>query len=404
MIETTKMLEYSIYFLLPFLAGLTVLFIGVATYRIYYIKKITNPTFSPILKGREKELHQLVQQILTGQSSAIIGAFGNERTAVLDALRNQELYGDYAKQLVFSFLDISALEKECTQAQFWEYALEPLQEKIANDTDSSLFKAYELSRENDFNNRYLDKFIAQMKQEDLRLVLLINWFDMLLKRPQLKDEEFFGGLRVLASSHNPSPLCVIIASNDPIWQFHENIKNFNFDSPYLNFLEAGAVTLGVIEEAGIDKLLDNSGYSFTDDDKYFLKDISGNHPYLLQLATNILIRSYANKEENPIESTRIVLSDNVEEMLTNIFKFWSTNLRETFISVAQKIDVSKFRREVKELNRQGFIKQENEQWQINSSIFANLLQDKTVLLKGFPKLFSKLSDPQQIRVCELRHL
>lgn len=112
--------------------------------------------------------------------------------------------------------------------------------------------------------------------------------------------------------------------------------------------------------------------------KYFLKEVSGNHPYLLQVATVILISAYRDKEENPIENTRIVFFEQAEEMLMNILEFWSPRLCEAFILVAQKLDVSNFRREIKELNRQGFIKQENEQWQVSSSVFADLAKNKTV--------------------------
>jgi hypothetical protein len=375
---------------------LTALFLGAATYLTYQQMKggklhgsEPNPDYNPFFYGnpvspdqsftimaRGKIVRDLVEQIQTGQSGAIIGAFSHERTLILKYIeeRKEQLFGN--QRFIFSFLDISALRKTTNQTQFWEYALEPLQAKFASETDSVIFKAYESCRENDFNNRYLDKLIVQMKQEGFRLVLMLDQFEVLLERPQLKNEEFLGGLRVLASSHHPSPLCVVIA-NKPVWQFHEDIKALG--SPYLNFLEAGAVTLGAISDAEIDKLLDKSGYPFTDNDKYFLKEVSGNHPYLLQVATVILISAYRDKEENPIENTRIVFFDQAEEMLMNIFKFWSPRLCEAFILVAQqKLDVSNFRREIKELNRQGFIKQENEQWQVSSSVFADLAKNKTV--------------------------
>ena len=378
------MVTFLLYFLLPLLGFLAAISILVIIFKVYDYKNrqaLYNHQILPNqLAGRDKEIRRLAQQqILTGQSGAVIGAFGNERTAILDALRNPELYGDDADRFIFSTLDISALVKECSQTQFWEYALEPLQEKFANDTDSPLFKAYESCQNNDFKNRYLEKLIAQMKQEGWRLVLMLDRFEVLLHRPQLKSEEFFGGLRVLASSHHPSSLCVMIASNEPVWQLNEDTKCFNFGSPYLNFLEMGAVTLGTISDKEIDELLNNNiGHSFTDDDKYFLKDVSGNHPYLLQVVTVILIQAYRDKEENPLETTRIIFFDKAEEMLTNIFKFWSPKLCETFISVAQEFDISSFKREIKELNRQGFLRQENDKWQICSSSFAEFVKDKTV--------------------------
>lgn len=374
------MLTFLTYFLLPLLVILTAIYIAMIIFKVKIYKEQnlsddpSSPPFTIIARG--KIVRDLVEQIQTGQSGAIIGAFSRERTLILKYIeeRKEQLFGN--QRFIFSFLDISALSKTTNQTQFWEYALEPLQAKFASETDSVIFKAYESCRENDFNNRYLDKLIVQMKQEGFRLVLMLDQFEVLLERPQLKNEEFLGGLRVLASSHHPSPLCVVIA-NKPVWQFHEDIKALG--SPYLNFLEAGAVTLGAISDAEIDKLLDKSGYPFTDNDKYFLKEVSGNHPYLLQVATVILISAYRDKEENPIENTRIVFFDQAEEMLMNIFKFWSPRLCEAFILVAQqKLDVSNFRREIKELNRQGFIKQENEQWQVSSSVFADLAKNKTV--------------------------
>jgi len=378
------MVTFLLYFLLPLLGFLAAISIVVIIFKVYNYDNgqalYNNQILPNQLAGREKEIRRLAQQIMTGQSSAIIGAFSRERTLILKYLeeRKEQLFGNQSDKFIFSFLDISALSEIITQTQFWAYALESLQAKFANDTDSSLFKAYELCRENDFNNHYLDKLIAQMKQEGWRLVLMLDRFEVLLHRPQLTSEEFFGGLRLLASSRHPSSLCVMIASNEPVWQLNDDTQTFNFGSPYLNFLEAGAITLGAISDKEIDELLEKSGYPFTDDDKYFLKDISGNHPYLLQIVTVILIQAYRDKEENPIESARIIFFDKAEEMLTNIFKFWSPKLCETFISVAQELDVSHFKREIKELNRQGFIKQKNEQWQVRSSVFSEFVEDKTV--------------------------
>jgi len=376
------MLTFLTYFLLPLLVILTAIYIAMIIIKIKGDKgqNLSEPSPPFTIIARRKEVRCLAEQIQTGQSGAIIGVFIREGTLILKYLeeRKEQLFGNQSDKFIFSFLDISALSETITQTQFWAYALEPLQAKLASDADSPLFRAYELCQEKDFNNHYLDKLIAQIKQEGFRLVLMLDQFEVLLERPQLKNEEFLGGLRVLASSRHPSSLCIMIASNEPVWQFNEDTKSFNFGSPYLNFLEAGAITLGAISDKEIDELLDESGYSFTDDDKYFLKAVSGNHPYLLQVVTVILIQAYRDQEENPIESTRIIFFDKAEEMLTNIFKFWSPKLCESFISVAQELDISSFKREIKELNKQGFIRKFNEGWQVRSSVFAEFVADKTV--------------------------
>jgi hypothetical protein len=86
--------------------------------------------------GRRKEIRQLADRIRTGQSNAIISFFSEERRNILGYLRNedpvqqQKLYGDKADQLIFSYIDIAFLDKECSPPQFWEMALKPLRLKI----------------------------------------------------------------------------------------------------------------------------------------------------------------------------------------------------------------------------------------------------------------------------------
>jgi hypothetical protein len=386
MIEASKMLEYSIYFLLPFLAGLTVLFIGIAIHRISLIKKVTKSPFNPTFKGRENEIRRLAMQIRTGQSSAIIGAFGNERDAILGALRDPEqratLYGDQTDRLIFSPLDVqSDIKKDCSQAQFWEYILEPLKAKIADETDSPLFKAYLFCQENNFSHRYLDKLFVQMKQDNWRLVLLINRFEELLDREFLNDEAFFGSLRSLASSHHPSPLSLVIALNESFKQFYQGVKDLPKGSPYLNFLESGAINLGTLPEKEIDEFLENSDPRFTQADHNFLKESTGGHPYLLQRAITILMDAYNNQEAKPLDSAKVIFLEEAENMLTSLLQFWPKRFCEAFVLVAKNQDVSDdFKGELNELNKQGFVKkQENGQWQVRSSIFADLLSSSKTL-------------------------
>jgi len=382
MIETNKMLEYAIYFFLPFLAGLTVLFIGTVMYRIYRIKlkRATRSIFHSAFKGREKEIRRLVQQVEIGQSGAIIGVFSSEKSAILDYLRDEKIYEIQSDQFVLSYLDISdTIEKECTPAQFWQYALEPLQKEIAKDTNSALFGSYQSCQKNNFSNRFLEKLLEQMKHDNWRLVLLINRFEVLLHLPNLNQPEFFGGLRLLAASSYPSPISLIISLNQSITQFHRDTKALNpVGSPYLNFLESGAITLGALSDSQINKWLEQEEHQFNETERDFLKTITGNHPYLLQIAASILIEAKENQEENPIENAKELFADRTENMLVNLLQTWPSNICKTFIEVAQKRDVSSLNRELKELKKQGFIDNIQGKWQIRSSVFAEFVADKTV--------------------------
>jgi hypothetical protein len=290
------------------------------------------------------------------------------------------------------------LDRECSQAQFWKYVLEPIEDKIAKDSD--LFKAYKefQAQDNDFqNHRYLEKIVTQLRRQNWRLVLLLDRFETLLVRPQLNCEHFLNSLRALASSDAESSLSVILTSNAPVWRLHESTTDLSsLTSHHLNFLEHGVITLGVIPETEINKLLNNERHPFSKNDKQFLKEVSGGHPFLLETAAVILKQTHKdiygggssalvyllkliikNKEEEPIEIARTAFTVRADTMLTNILKFWSPKLCEALISIAHKSETSSFSKQViSELEKQGFIKKVNEQWQVRSSVFADLLKEK----------------------------
>lgn len=367
---------YVFYFVVPFLAILSALFIyHVLTVKpnnrcsnndqILYDKPIVSEL--PLMSGHEKKLRRLFVQILSGQSSAIIGAFSRERTLILNVLRDPKLYGDKADKLIFSLLDISSLDNNCTLAKFWDKALKPLQDQIADKTDSALSKAYQAYQSNQFDNFYLDQLFIQLKQENRRLVLMLDRFEALLHRTNLNNSEFLGSLRMLASSHYPSPLSFIIAGNISLSQFHQNTKDLNpMGSPYLNFMESGEIILEALSESEIDELLNQSEQDFTNKERQFIKEIAGGHPHLLQLAVSALWEAYDNEKENPLKSAEQLFYNRTKNMLNNILQSWSAKTRQALISVARGNELSDFEDELEELDKQGFIINNNGTWQIRS--------------------------------------
>jgi hypothetical protein len=218
-----------------------------------------------------------------------------------------------------------------------------------------------------------------MKQDDWRLVLLINRFEELLDRRFLNDEAFLGGLRSLAASYHPSPLSLVIALNESFKQFYQGLEDLPKGSPYLNFLESGAINLGTLAEKDIDEFLKNSDPRFTQIDRNFLRESTGGHPYLLQRAIAILMDAYNNQETKPLDSAKIIFFEEAENLLTNILQLLSPQLCKVFILVAKKQEpFDDFKGELKILNQQGFIKQENSHWQICSNVFADLMSHKTL--------------------------
>jgi len=140
--------------------------------------------------GRKGEIDFLVSRIKTGQSSAVIGLFSGEKTEILGFLTNSKLYEEDAETLIFSNVDI-ALRVNDTATQFWEWAIQPLQDI------PEVAQAYEVCSQNQFSDVSLRRLTNVLRQSEKRLVLLLNNFQEVLHFSQLKQDEFFATLRSL---------------------------------------------------------------------------------------------------------------------------------------------------------------------------------------------------------------
>lgn len=389
------------------LVGISIL-VGIVTtvFIVWFIKfllKTLEQADDPvIICARRKVINRFVDKIKTGQSAAIIGACGQEKALILTYINDNRkmLFADQNDRLIFHRLNISTLGKKCQPAEFWERALESIQEKFSQDKESAIFKAYEFCRERNFETHYLERLIIQLRKDNWRLVLLLDQFEALLHFDYLKSSEFLSGLKVLSTLWSPSSLILIITTNLPLWKIHEETKELNpYASPFLGFFEAGAVRLGAIPEQEIDQLLKESRYSFTNDENRFLKDVSGGHPCLLENAVVTLKRIHKdissegyssfllkkifgrNKKENSLETAKAKFKDEFTDfcdaLLTNTLSLWPPKLREALVSVGQGRDLSDFKRIViRELENQGFIQENNGNWQVRSCIFADLLKER----------------------------
>jgi hypothetical protein len=351
------------------------------SYRSYPEQKNTfiSTIFNSSLFGRQKEIRHLADSIRTGQSSAIIGFFSEERRTILGYLRNEnpkqleELYGDKANQLIFSYIDIAFLDKDCSAPQFWERALEPLRIKI---TDSEqLDKAYQACKDNQFNRRSLENLISLINQQGWRLVLLLDQFEALLEHPQFKENwEFLTTLRSLAASRIPSPLALIIASNQSLKQFHDKIQHFSpFTSPVFQFIEGGLTTLGGLSEAEVDKLLAHNEPPLPQQARQFIKSMVGGHPYLLNVAVSEFWKASPNGELDSVETVETAFYKRIQNELEDEIKTLSTSTCQAVFAVALQGEVVGFEKELKELETQGLVAKINEQWQIRSRLVLSFL-------------------------------
>ncbi len=302
-----------------------------------------NPVPPEHFRGRKSELRRILGRIVNaGESTSITGPFRCGKTSLLqyvnDSNLKSTLYGEKAHQLIFSYLDVSTLGSEFSQAQFWSHALETFQDHInTRDIAPSLSEAYQIVQQNQFGNYVLEKLIAEIKKANLRLVLLLDGFDGLLHHQVLNSTEFFGGLRQLASL-SKGALALLITGNTSLTQLNQQTQHFNrTGSPYFNFMDE--IILGPLAEVEIDKLLHLGDEHFTEDDRHFIKDIAGGHPYLLQTAASILWDAYedGDKSDDLNQRRQHVAQEfcsKVIDKLNHTWESWSPEMLRVFSSVA----------------------------------------------------------------------
>ena len=298
-----------------------------------------NPVHPDQFIGRRRELRRIVGRIANqGQSTAIVGEPRSGKTSLLDYLAapetRAELYGESGEQLLFSYLDAHTLGGEFTQAQFWERALHPLQERLA-DSASPLAQAHRTRRENDFGCFVLERLLAQMRADGWRLVLLLDEFDALLHHPVLNKAEFFGGLRSLAS-RGQGALALVIASRNPLTELDKETQQLSRTaSPYFNFLDE--IMLGPWPNKDVEALLRRAGERFNPADCSFAIKVAGGHPYLLQTVASHLWEAYAEGEEDRPRCRYQAgrnLYDKAALILRDTWRLWSPATRRAFTIVA----------------------------------------------------------------------
>jgi len=364
-----------------------------------------NPVSPDQFLDRRQELNRIIGRIVNrGQSTAIVGEPRTGKTSLLLYLsapeKRPELYGEEGERLVFSYLDAQTFEGEFGQDQFWEYALRSLYERaIAPHPKSPLAKAYGVCRENEFGAFVLDRLFAQMVPSGLRLVLMLDEFDVLLHHPILNSAEFFGSLRSVAS-RSKGVLAIIIATRSALADLDEDTQRFRRTaSPYFNIFSE--VVLGPLPNKYIAELLRWDEGRFSADDRRFITGAAGGHPYLLQVGASALWEAYAEGQNDPDRRWQEVgqrLYDESARTLGNTWSLWPAATRKALTSVAMVDipgmlkqrefyvlpllrDMRDFGPELRSLKRQGFVVEDENApggWRVRPHAFLWWLADELV--------------------------
>lgn len=367
-----------------------------------------NPVSHAGFVGRKHEVRRVAGRIVNqGQSTAIIGGPRCGKTSLLlylaePEMRN-EIFGEPGKQLLFSYLDAQTLSDEYEMAQFWQRALRPLyQEVIVPEPESPLAQAYRTCQKSNFSFFLLERLVRQLAQSGLCLVLMLDEFEVLLHHPVLNSAEFFGGLRGLVS-RSRGALALIIASDRPLESLNREMQELSrTGSPYLNFLSE--ISLRALPSEDIDGLLDQDRHHLTAQDRRFIQEVAGGHPYLVQVAGSALWEAYADGEtdaEQRFQRAGQALYRETQRDLHDTWQLWSPETRRALSAVglahlnvlreqghlfkSRRLDLKRLIREMNDyepelrgLERQGFVVEDRNipgGWRVRPLVLLSWLGD-----------------------------
>jgi hypothetical protein len=236
--------------------------------------------------NRQRELRRVLNRLEKGQATAIVGEPHTGKTSllryVLDKVKRDSIIGSKLDRCWFREVDSHMLGRKFDQAAFWAFVLEPITVYFDSGELRSL---YELASENNFGSFALKRLFAALDQANWRIVIMLDEFDALLNHPILNSAEFYGSLRSLTSRF--ASLALIIATRRTLNQLNVKTQEINpHSSPYFNIFTE--LRLGPLPKRDVALLLDQAGERFDDHDRQFISLASGHHPYLLQLAADIL--------------------------------------------------------------------------------------------------------------------
>lgn len=357
--------------------------------------------------NRKRELRRVTGRIRRyGQSSAIVGEPRSGKTSLLEYLQHPdmrtELYEGADARLFFRFFDMDALQGDFSQADFWQRALEPLASEESH-LPSGMQEALRICRDNRYTTFTLERLLQHMQQANLRLVLLIDEFDRLLRHASLNNAEFYGGLRALAT-RSGGALTLVLAARQSIAALNEKTQQFSrTGSPYFNFLEE--IPVRPFGQKNAQRLLAWAGDRFTPKERQNILYYTDGHPYYLQVAASALWETYEDlesedsEEENTPEN-RWALAftafyQQVSPTIKNTWKFWTPAMRKVLAILAldeiptmlgeKRFNLENLRAqlplydpEIKTLAYRGFIKKAPELpsgWQLSAKVMLPWIGD-----------------------------
>lgn len=330
-----------------------------------------NPVPPSHFVGRRRELARILDRLTHhGQSTAVIGEPRTGKTSLLDYLASPEARdalrrGD-REHILVSYIDSHALDRAFDDAAFWEHALEPLDDPNSPlPADSPVHAALQACREGGYQTRRIKSLLRALNVASVRIALLIDEFDYLVRHCVADPRAFFGGLRSITTLSRGA-LALVLASRRSLAFLDDVAQGAGYSgSPYFNFV--AEEVLGPLERDEVDQILARAAGRFSSEDHHLIHELAAGHPYLVQLTADVLFRAYDDGEHDPAARRTAAAARALREasrVLADTWRQWSPSQRFLVAAAAASahvappaslVDPSRFLGEIDSLCAQGFL-------------------------------------------------
>lgn len=234
--------------------------------------------------GREREIEALYSAIATRQCRSIVGERKMGKSSLLSHLANPatlQAHNFDPSRYVFVYVDLEGMAN-ITYDEFWIELMDRLETALpATHTDLQA-KARELADQAEIRFMQVRRFLRQVDRAGLVMVWMLDEFESLATNVEF-NSSFYGELRSLAGELG---VVYITASKRSLYDLTYQHAD-TLSSPFFNIFSEES--LGLLPENEAHALLDGlsrmgNGRPFTPDERQFLLQLAGSHPFFLQLA------------------------------------------------------------------------------------------------------------------------
>ena len=342
-----------------------------------YMNRVTIKNIDEFF-GRKNEVTKIYSRIGASrpQSISVVGERRIGKSSLLNYIyhpKNRSEFLAKPDEHVFVFIDFQ--EKRGIQpTQFFE----SIYECLINEFDGGL----ELNVSPDYNG--FKKVVSTLDNAGLKLILIFDEFEVITKSREF-ETEFYSFARSIANNYN---LSYIVSSGRNLQSLCHS-KEIS-DSPFFNIFSN--LTLTQFNKNETEELITQPakrmGVSMS---QYvpMIQDMGGFYPFFVQMVCAVFfehIKEGQSIDKKDFENIREEIFDEAKVHFQQIWDICDEDQREVLLHLSAGSEIPSSKEFIlKNLQKAGYVKQQNKKSEVFSSLFSDFLIDKYGTQKGISR-------------------